>query len=269
MSTAYSAQLLPDFPALRCYAFSPPGAVVSAHLAAAMELFVMSPLVCCRPSTPRDMSVCVTRPRALQIGSDLVPRMSLPSLQAVVAEVAHAMARAKVRMYANRVALLSVRLATLPSFRRRPNRRSLQRCAVAFCRCAATHVTALVAAAVWVRCGDPSSSALPMKTYQAGRTLPFCGRSSPCSAYRRRRCERATSLTRNSRRPRGLTGCRLSSPVSTLRSQPSWESRSLEPHPMAPQHCRLSVSLAHSKRLLHRCGFGCRVLLQPPRPLRC
>ena len=40
-------RLLPHFPALRCYAFSPPGAVASATLASAMESFVMSPFVCC------------------------------------------------------------------------------------------------------------------------------------------------------------------------------------------------------------------------------
>lgn len=38
-------QLIADFPSLRCYAFSPPGAVASAALAAAMEPFCMSPLV--------------------------------------------------------------------------------------------------------------------------------------------------------------------------------------------------------------------------------
>jgi hypothetical protein len=67
-----SLLLRPHFTSLRCYAISPPGALVSRHLGAAMDGWTVSVVV----------------------GKDLVPRMSLPSLHGLLDEATDYLGRA-------------------------------------------------------------------------------------------------------------------------------------------------------------------------------
>lgn len=66
--------LKPYFPGLQCYAFSPPGALVSRRLARAMESFVTSVFV----------------------GKDVICRLSIPSISSLLNEVLDVTARCKV-----------------------------------------------------------------------------------------------------------------------------------------------------------------------------
>ena len=74
VASLLSLLLRPHYSSLRCYAISPPGALVSRHLARAMEAWTVSVVV----------------------GKDLVPRTSLPSLHRLLDEATDYMGRAKV-----------------------------------------------------------------------------------------------------------------------------------------------------------------------------
>lgn len=74
VATLLALQLKPYFPHLKCYAFSPPGALASPALGRLMEPFVTS----------------------VVIGKDLVPRMTLPSLIRLGDDMIDVLRRAKV-----------------------------------------------------------------------------------------------------------------------------------------------------------------------------
>jgi hypothetical protein len=74
VATLLSLMLLPFYPDLHCFAFAPPGAIVSPGLAALMENWVTT----------------------LVVGKDMVPRLSLPSLQNLMTEIVDYTSRCKV-----------------------------------------------------------------------------------------------------------------------------------------------------------------------------